>query len=98
MIIDDSFYFQESQKSLEKPDVIKTLRSPERYVPVHPGAGDDTDDEEDGVKEEDSLNKRESNVAPAAVEASVPPKVAKKPTTMQPEPIENLVDEPIDDA
>ncbi|XP_029661086.1 RNA helicase aquarius isoform X2 [Formica exsecta] len=42
-----------SQKMWQKPGTMQTMGSPTHKIPAHPGADDDTDEEEEGLSQED---------------------------------------------
>ncbi|GAB1868279.1 Intron-binding protein aquarius [Camponotus japonicus] len=50
-----------SQKMWQKPGTMQTMGSPTHKVPAHPGADDDTDDEEEGLSQEDVEMKESTN-------------------------------------
>ncbi|EFN66172.1 Intron-binding protein aquarius [Camponotus floridanus] len=50
-----------SQKMWQKPGTMQTMGSPTHKVPAHPGADDDTDDEEEGLNQEDVEMKESTN-------------------------------------
>lgn len=66
----------------QKPGTMQTMGSPTHKIPAHPGADDDTDDEEEGLGQEDEEMKesKEDNVENKY------------------EPIKNLVEDPPSDA
>ncbi|XP_043273212.1 RNA helicase aquarius [Venturia canescens] len=72
---------KEVQKSLEKPEMVQVPSSPEHHVPVHPGADDDTDDEDAEPKEKEIKKPIEESVSET-----------------QFAPIQNLVDEPMEEG
>lgn len=45
----------------QKPGTMQTMGSPTHKVPAHPGADDDTDDEEEGLNQEDVEMKESTN-------------------------------------
>jgi len=45
----------------QKPGTMQTMGSPTHKVPAHPGADDDTDDEEEGLSQEDVEMKESTN-------------------------------------
>ncbi|XP_076656944.1 RNA helicase aquarius [Halictus rubicundus] len=55
---------KESQKMWQKPGTMQTSNSPTHKVPAHPGADDDTDDEELNQIENEEQNTKEENVEP----------------------------------
>ena len=73
---------KESQKMWQKPGTMQTPGSPTHKVPAHPGADDDTDDEELNQMDEEQKPEKEK---PDTVE----PKL---------ELIKNLVDDPVSEA
>lgn len=72
-----------TQKEWKKPGTTGRAVSPARHIPAHPGADDDTDDEDEQARIESCDNQGD----------------AEKPAeeTSRPKPIENLLDEPMDD-
>jgi len=77
-------HFQESQKMWQKPGTMQTMGSPTHKVSVHPGADDDTDDEEE-------LN--QNNTEMKSNEESKEEMAGNKY-----EPIKNLVEDPPSEA
>ncbi|XP_017876403.1 RNA helicase aquarius [Ceratina calcarata] len=55
---------KESQKAWQKPGMVQTPGSPTYKVPAHPGADDDTDDEELNQMEDEKKNVKEETVEP----------------------------------
>ncbi|XP_078034935.1 RNA helicase aquarius [Augochlora pura] len=53
---------KESQKMWQKPGTMQTSNSPTHKVPAHPGADDDTDDEELEQTENEGRNTKEENI------------------------------------
>lgn len=87
--------FQEAQKSLEQPDVVQASSNPEHHIPVHPGADDDSDDEDAGTPATEA-----NKAAPACetTEESTTQTTTKETSTPSVEPIQNLVDEPMEEG
>ncbi|CAL1675407.1 unnamed protein product [Lasius platythorax] len=71
-----------SQKMWQKPGTMQTPGSPTHKIPVHPGADDDTDDEEEGLSQEDAETKESK----------------KESVENKYEPIKNLVEDPPSEA
>lgn len=66
----------------QKPGTMQTTGSPTHKIPVHPGADDDTDDEEEGLSQEDAETKESK----------------KESVENKYEPIKNLVEDPPSEA
>lgn len=71
----------------QKPGTMQTPGSPTHKVPAHPGADDDTDDEELNQMDEEQPKPEKSEKA-------------EKPDTVEPklELIKNLIDDPVSET
>lgn len=76
---------QDAQSEWQGPGATGKANSPTRHIPAHPGADDDTDDEEEQAR----ISSNDHTVK-EKIEESIG-------ETDGAEPILNLVDEPMDD-
>ncbi|KAK0164394.1 hypothetical protein PV328_003030 [Microctonus aethiopoides] len=85
---------KEASKEWAKPGTTHQPASPEHHVPVHPGA-------DDGVSDDENENEKKESAAEEVVtvedKASEQSEEAKEPVKIN-EPIENLVQEPMEEG